>query len=178
MKAGLAVFGLLLFLFGIHIVNGALANPGTDADPIVAKSYVDEKFTQSQQQVQTLQQQVQTMQQQAQTLQQQVQTLQQQLAGLPSGSGSGQYAVLNLKAGQKLLTGENTEIIVRTGTCKAISGTQGNMADLTSDNANDLPAGTAIPNNHLIFSSRQDGRGILTESAESWVVVRGTYTLP
>jgi hypothetical protein len=141
-----------LFILGIHIANGALADPGTDSDPIVAKSYVDEK----------------------------VGVLQQQIQQLTTGSGSGgsQYTILqNLKSGQKILTGENTEIIVRVGTSKALKGEMGRLVDLTSDTAGDLLEGMIVPLNHLVLSARNDGRGIIVETDGSVVVVRGLYTL-
>lgn len=157
MKVLLLTSIIVVFILGIHIANGAFADPGTDSDPIVARSYVDEKIN---------------------MLQQQINALAQGSGSTGNGDNARQYTILEgLSAGQTVLTGENTEIILRVGACKAVGGTFGRLADLTSDTQGDLLDNMAIPLNHLVYSARNDGRGVIVEKDGTVIVVRGTYTI-
>jgi hypothetical protein len=84
------------------------------------------------------------------------------------------FTVLELGAGKQLLTGAGTEIIIRSGTAKGIKGTNGGLSDVTS--GKDIAAGGSVMCNHLLISSRDDGRGIKA-STKVWVLIRGAYTI-
>lgn len=84
--------------------------------------------------------------------------------------------VIKLGAGQVLYAGAGTEVIVRTGKTIAVSTDDG-IPDVTS--GKDIPAGTAIDNNHLLIFPRE-GRGIKPDPKnkdEIYVMVRGSYIL-
>ncbi len=81
------------------------------------------------------------------------------------------YTVVCLKKGQTL-TG-SCEIILRSGTAAAHCPGANGISDLTA--GADLANETAIAPNHLMLVPRDDGRGITVTSAESYLMVRGTY---
>jgi len=114
--------------------------------------------------------------------------LKQELQGQTSGNGStavqpGKQAgssdnleVIKLGADQILYAGAGTELIVRTGKTIAVSNDDG-IPDVTE--GIDVPAGTAIKNNHLLVFPRE-GRGIKPDpnnKDEIYVMIRGGYIL-
>lgn len=111
--------------------------PGSSDDPVVTKSYVDNKIAQA-------------------------------------GAGSSTFTALELKAGQKFIGEEGTEVILRSGEATAIGNGQNGVSDLTG--GADLSTGQAVAVNHLLLIPRADGRGI-TALTDGWVMVRGGYTI-
>lgn len=89
-------------------------------------------------------------------------------------SDQSRFTVLEVSAGKQLITGPGTELIVRSGTAKGIKGTNGGLSDVTS--GKDIVSGGAILYNHLLISSRDDGRGVKA-STKLWVLIRGSYTI-
>lgn len=84
--------------------------------------------------------------------------------------------VLKLEPGQVLYGGVGAEIIVRTGKTIAVSSDDG-LPDVTS--GKDVPAGTAVENNHLLIVPRE-GRGIKPDPKgkdDIYVMIRGSYIL-
>lgn len=84
------------------------------------------------------------------------------------------YEVRHMQKGQKLIGGEGTEIIVRSGEVKAIDNGVDGLSDITG--GTDLKSGVICKVNHLLLVPRSDGRGITAET-EAYILVRGTYTL-
>ncbi len=84
------------------------------------------------------------------------------------------YEVVHVMAGQSIIGGAGTEMILRSGEATAIDNGANGVSDITS--GADLMSGTKIETNHLLLVPRADGRGILT-STECYVMVRGEYTL-
>lgn len=85
------------------------------------------------------------------------------------------FAVVEASKGQKILLGSGSEVLVRSGQTKTIQGELGGLADATS--GADLQEGAQIPNQHLLISSRNDGRGILVTSDIAYMLIRGSYTV-
>ena len=112
--------------------------PGSAADPVVTKSYVDDLFESLQ------------------------------------GSASTGFVVVEVAAGEQLLGGDGTELILRGGKATVIDNGVDGVSDLTA--GKDLKGGAAVAFNHLLLVPREDGRGIACQ-ALSWVMVKGTYTL-
>lgn len=90
------------------------------------------------------------------------------------GSSSDIFEVVEVKAGAKLLGGAGTEMILRGGKATAIDNGKDGISDLTA--GKDLKKGTAIVSNHLLLIPQEDGRGIQC-TAQSWVMVKGAYTI-
>jgi hypothetical protein len=91
------------------------------------------------------------------------------------GAASGaKFEVVKLAKGKTMLTGEGTEFIARSGKSTAIFGANGGLTDVTS--AKDLKTGDAILSNHMLISSRNDGRGVKAVQ-DSYYIVKGAYTI-
>ncbi|QAT42575.1 hypothetical protein [Aminipila luticellarii] len=84
------------------------------------------------------------------------------------------YSPISLTAGQKLIGGEGTEIILRSGEATAIDNGANGVSDLTA--GTDLTTGSQVAVNHLLLVPRNDDRGI-TATTDIWVMIRGTYTI-
>jgi len=87
------------------------------------------------------------------------------------------YEVVHLTKGQKLMANSAVELIHRAGICRAISpfSDQG-IADMTA--SMELYDGhELIKNNFCLIPRGNDGRGIIVESDEVYIMVRGEYTI-
>jgi uncharacterized protein YlxW (UPF0749 family) len=153
-----AMFCLLL----INVVQAVTAEPGTDEDPVVAKSYVDAEVDYLKNEIRELNKAVRRL----------TEKLEQQ--------ENSKYDVVELRAGERLIAGESTEIIVRSGQATAISGKNGDgLSDITTDDPSmgNLVTGQTIPLNHLLLVARDDGRGVKAVSSRVYMLVRGTYEI-
>ena len=98
-----------------------------------------------------------------------------QIAQLKSGGvSSGTYKAVQLTAGQRLIGGEGTEVILRSGEATAIDNGANGVSDVTA--GSDLMTGQSIGLNHLLLIPRNDGRGLQAHT-EAYVMVRGSYTI-
>ena len=144
------------------------AVPGTAADPVVSKSYMDAQID---------------------ILKTQISTLQQQVDKLEASGGSGtpstpvtpsqpaeapKFEVVKVDAGKSVIGSASTEIILRSGTATAIAGASGGVSDVTE--GVDLSQDTAVTKNHLLIIPVDDGRGIRCTSL-CYVMIKGDYTL-
>ncbi len=147
----------VLTIFLVNIVQGVTgsgAEPGTEANPLVSKDYVDARIDELLRQIQAIQQ--------------------------GGNGGNALFQVVELSSGQQLIAGASTEIIVRSGTATAISGINGDgLSDLTTDDITkgNLVTGQVIPPNHLILVARDDGRGLKAVSDKVFLLVKGPYTI-
>ena len=64
------------------------------------------------------------------------------------------FTVVEAAKGQRILLGAGAEVIVRSGEALAVQGELGGLADVTA--AKDLTGGMQITNQHLLISSRKD----------------------
>lgn len=147
------------------------AVPGTAADPVVSKSYMDAQID---------------------ILTTQISALQARIDKLEEGGGSTppatpstpdtpaqpaeapKFEVVKVDAGKSVIGAASTEIILRSGTATAIAGASGGVSDLTE--GVDLSTGTAVTKNHLLVIPVDDGRGIQCTST-CYVMIKGEYTL-
>jgi hypothetical protein len=144
---------------GIRVSSAAGSEPGTSADPVVSQSYVDSKVSDLNAQISDLKLQLQSAGQGGTTVQ-------------PAAS---KFQVVGpVSAGKKIVCGESTEIVLRSGAASAIASQYGGVADLIS--GTDLKTDENVSVNHLLLIPRDDGRGIKV-TTEAWVLVRGTYTI-
>ena len=88
--------------------------------------------------------------------------------------GSTIFQVVEVPAGSKLIGGAGTEMILRGGKATAIDNGVDGISDLTA--GKDLKSSTAVISNHLLLVPKDDGRGISC-SVQSWVMVKGEYTI-
>ncbi len=143
--------GLLSVFASVVMVMGSVyaADAGSEADPLVSKSYVDDKIEQ---------------------------VLAKIGSGSASGStaAAASFTPVNVAVGKTIIGGEGTEIILRAGKANVvISGSEG-ITDATTGQT--LYNGHKASLNHLTIVPRADGRGYkVTESA--WFLVKGSYTI-
>lgn len=152
---------LVLSFVAVHVVQAVTAEPGSDANPLVSQDYVDAKINEVSAKINDLKAVVDNVNGLILALQK---------------TQAPKFEVLEVEAGKEILLGESAEIILRGGKATAISGAKGGLADLTAGSAIDISTGQNIPLNHLLLSSRNDGRGIKTLS-KSWILIKGEYTV-
>jgi len=161
----------LSFMSAAFASSGAGVEPGSEQDPIAAKSYVDEKFAALAKENSSLKNLV---QQQQKTIEQLLKDVDDLRNSPGSGGVSAAFEVVVLECGQTLYTGDGTEIVLRSGKAKAIKGEYGGLSDVTS--AIDLEGGADISPNHLIICARDDGRGVKA-SLKCYFLVRGKHRI-
>lgn len=151
-----ALAAVLILAVGIGVGAYAASNFGTQADPLVAKSYLDQTVTPK------LQAEFQAK------LDAQVQLMEQQISSQSSGLN---FSSVSLTNGQTLKGSIGCEIILRSGTATS-SGSAG-LSDVTDGKL--VAVGTALTANHLCMVSAQ-GDGVKASSSVT-LLVRGSYTI-
>jgi hypothetical protein len=150
------------------------AGIGGDDDPVVSKSYVDNLFNSLKTQageaaslgsgaVDTLTSAV-------------LEKIEPILAGVVKTEVGKQaaYVPVSANAGQVVVGGEGTEIILRSGVGYAhVSGADGVVNATTGK---ELKNNDPCPKNNILITPRADGRGVrVTENA--WFIIKGSYTI-
>ncbi|WP_026476650.1 hypothetical protein [Alkaliphilus transvaalensis] len=154
MKKNKKVLFSLLILCGTLIVGqlvyAAGKEPGSTDDPLVTVSFVEQKINQIKAYVDD------------------------QIRTAPSTGGATTLEVVNVGAGQTLVAGQGTEMILRSGRATAVASPGGGLSDVTA--GRDITTGEVIPQNHLLIIPRADGRGAKAETATIFMV-RGSYRI-
>jgi hypothetical protein len=154
-----AILAATIAISGIGISSivkaDSFSTPGLADDPVVTKSYVDQKIAEIKGEAPT--------------------------PGTGTGgngTGSGSMApidVVKVPVGKKITIAAGGELIVRTGKAVAFSPDTNGLSDMTE--GLDIAPGKPVGNNHLILFPR-DGRGVkhaATSKSELIVLVRGGY---
>ncbi len=128
------------------------STPGSVDDPLVTKAYVDAVIEKR---------------------------VKQEIEKIGSGGGGASVAleVVTVPWGSKLIAGDGSELIVRSGKAIAYSSDANGLSDLTD--GSDVPPGKPVGNNHLILNPRGE-RGVEADPKQAKgliVLVRGKYTL-
>jgi len=131
-----------------------LAEPGTEDDPLITKSYIDDYLMPK--------------------IENYVESC---IAGLSSGSGNsasaGTFEIVEASNGQEIICSAGAELILRMGKATIIATEKGGLADTTA--GFDLADGSEMPSNHLLIVPVADGRGIKANS-DIIVMIKGGYT--
>jgi hypothetical protein len=96
------------------------------------------------------------------------------IAEIKGQEGPQTFAPVFIEAGKKLICGEGTEVILRSGGALVISEGSDGLSDVTE--GKDLKEGFAVTKNHLLLVPRDDGRGI-SAATDIWVMVKGSYSV-
>ena len=72
------------------------------------------------------------------------------------------------------MLGASAEVVIRTGGAVAIMGEFGGVIDLIT--GTEYQVGDSAALNHLLLSSRNDGRGLRFNS-DSYVLIKGSFEL-
>lgn len=149
MKNKVLFFIQIVFtVISITVVTIFANQAGSADDPLVAKSYVDDKISQVIEAINSLDN--------------------------TTTSKADAYTPVYVEVGQTIFGDEGTEIILRSGNANAvITGVDGLTNITTGQN---ISNGQKINANNLIIVPRKDGRGIKA-TENSWFLIKGGYTL-
>ncbi|MBR5741874.1 MAG: hypothetical protein IKX91_04885 [Firmicutes bacterium] len=164
---------LLIVIVAIGAISAASAatgTPGSEADPVVTKSYVDKTVKEAAESAAKSAAEAAAVPAAKAAVETEIETLTKKIEeGLTTG---GSYAVVNVPAGTSVIGKAGTEIIVRAGAAKAIDNGEDGVSDVTG--GKDLKGGVTVEPNHLLLCPRDDGRGVYAAS-ELWIMIRGAY---
>ncbi|MEZ2658235.1 hypothetical protein [Aneurinibacillus aneurinilyticus] len=158
-KWGYGVAGAALAVIIGTLSTGAAApaQPGSDADPVVTKSYVEQIRQDILNQVKG-----------------------QSGSGTQSpapGSGSATLVVEKVEEGSTVIGYAGTELILRTG--KAVAQTPAGdgygLPDLTA--GTNITKGKNVPANHHLLLPQNDERGLKVVKGPAYVMIRGAYVI-
>jgi hypothetical protein len=147
----------LIGLAGVLLFSGlAYSEPGTESDPLISLSYLEEKLDEIKDYIDTKLKAAGT-------------------APEPGSTAEGSLVVVELFNGQFLIGEAGSEIILRSGSATAITSPSGGLSDVTA--GTNIAEGKPIPENHLLIIPRSDGRGIFVTKNSTFIMVRGAYTI-
>ncbi|OGO84431.1 MAG: hypothetical protein A2Y24_03170 [Clostridiales bacterium GWE2_32_10] len=143
---------IVLFIGFATTVIASSIEPGSEQDPVVTKSYVDNQINELKKLVGT------------------------NNTGTNAEITKFTFEPININKNVQIIGKEGTEIIVRSGTTKAITvikdGIENGLQDITD--GVDIKKDKTVPLNHLIIIPRNDGRGIKFTS-DGYIMIRGEY---
>lgn len=167
--------------------NAASADVGTVSDPLVTKSYVDKIADELKKEIESMITQggnvSSTGTTQPTNMTEIYEYIDNKFASLANSGSStnagsesgGNFVVVEVAAGKKIIGSESTEIILRSGKAEVIANKSGEgLSDVTE--GKDVKGGIEVELNHLLIVPRSDGRG-LTFPKKSYIMVKGGYTL-
>ena len=192
------VCGTILAFSFILNTFAASSFPGSEADPVVTKSYVDKlilevmasvknsgntsnssnqgKIEISEYQMEFIIEEVTAQVLKSVAAQQPTtQTQQQSQSQTQTPAQTAEistYKPVNLAAGQILIGEEGTEIILRSGTAKGYTMVSDGLANTTT--GQDVGNNADIGRNNMLIVPRGDGRGVKA-ATEVWLLVKGAY---
>lgn len=155
-KLVLVLIGVLILAGGIGVGAYATSIFGTESDPLVAKSYLDDVLTPK------LQSEF------GSQMNNEVKKLEQQINGV-SSTLSGNFEIVTLSSGQTLQGSVGCEIVLRSGSA-TVAGTTG-LSDLTSGTV--ISNGNSVNANHLcVVAGENEG---VKASGTVTLLVRGVF---
>jgi len=139
------------------------AAPGDTSDPIVVLSYLNDRLTSlikdyGLEDIKDIKKQVNNLSEKT-----------------PSTGGTGTSSALEIveiNAGEKIIGGAGTELILRGGKATVVGSELGGLTNITL--GKDFVSGMDVVANNLLIVPRDDGRGVYTNSYAIFMV-RGSY---
>lgn len=142
---------------------------GTEADPVVTKSYVDQQI----EKVMGNALDGSDLEKRLSVQEELITVLSQEIENLKADSNSS-FEIVKVDAGSTIYGKQGSEVIIRSGEGMIIASAAGGVQDVTD--GTDLVGGIKAPRNNLLLIPREDGRGI-TAIKDMVVMVRGGYTI-
>ena len=160
--AGLLVVLVICGTLGVTATMAA--EPGTDGDPLVTLSYLNETFIND------------IMKKVDEKIAARNTQIAQQLSGqMVGGRGvASTFTVVTLTEGQTLTGGIGCEVMLRVGSAVCVSPSNPGLID--ESGATTLNNGGNLVQNHL-YMMTIEGRGVKATAATTKVLVRGSYTI-
>ncbi len=164
---------VLVVLLAGQIVRAGDFAPGSQQDPLVTQSYVEQRSEQLKFYFEQKYDEFNSLIQQAND----------RITAMENGGGTqpgspaataAVFQVVNVPSGKSLIGHAGTELVLRGGRATAIQSELGGLADLTG--ARDIGQGQIIPDNHLLLIPRTDGRGVKAET-DCIFLVKGRYDI-
>lgn len=121
---------IIALMFLSVCLPGLAADPGSNEDPLVTLSYIND------------------------VLMPQVKSYVDSQAAATSSN----FEIVELKKGQTVIAAKSTEMILRMGSAQIVATAKGGLADVTE--GIDLQNGAVMPSNHLLIVPLDDGRGV------------------
>ena len=162
MKKNRWVLRTLVLLAICGVLNATVsfaAEAGTDQDPLVTLSYLNETFLNN------------VLSRVDEKIADRNAQLSQQTGG---GGTSANFSVVTLTSGQVLTGGVGCEVMLRVGTAVCTASSAPGLIDETT--AGTLNNGGALVQNHL-YMMTIEGRGVKATAATTKLLVRGSYTI-
>ncbi len=167
----------------------SVTSPGSASDPVVSKSYVDTIIGDTLEKILELQKQYNELQLQVETIENvvvnevsnkdndNVNTNQNNMDNTNDIEAEYYYTFkpIELSNNQLLLGEEGTELILRSGTAVSYTEVANGLTDITA--GVEIMNNEPIPNNHVLIVPRSDNRGISVTANQTWVMIRGKYTI-
>jgi len=161
----IAVFSFILM--ASDMITTLNAQPGSEADPLVSRSYLEERLRNLSPSTSGPAGGI--------IPDELLQFLIDDITAAVLAEQAPTYRPINVLQGQTLIGGEGTEIILRGGSAVAFSEVVDGLVNATA--GTELFNGAAIPLNNILLVSRDDGRGVTITSESAWLIVRGNYTI-
>ena len=150
------IFILALVAILVLFAATVYAQPGSPADPMVSRSYLNSRIAGLEAQINQLTTLINNME----------------------GTGSQFYpvqreifTVVRAEAGELLIGEASTEIILRSGQATAVTGYNG-IVNATA--GRDLMDGQVVPHNNLLIVPQPDGRGMRFQTT-SYLMIKGDF---
>ena len=164
-----------LTLAGVALAAG---QQGTQADPLVSLSYLNQQATPSilaQVDAKIAQREAELQNRLAAVVDGYVKEVEDKLrtGGSSTAPAAAGAAVVTLSAGQTITGGAACEFLLRSGTAVCVSSSAPGLVDMTG--AATLANGGALAANHLYLAT-VEGRGVKASTAVT-LMVRGSYTI-
>ena len=160
----LRLLALLVLCAGLNMTVSLAAEAGSDQDPLVTLSYLNETFLNN------------VLQRVDEKIALRNSQIAQQTGGqAPSGSASSAtITVVTLSSGQVLTGDIGCEVMLRVGSAACVAPSAPGLIDETTAAA--LSGGAALAQNHL-YMMTVEGRGVRATAATTKLLVRGSYTI-
>ena len=174
-KTGIIVLTAIILVVSAVVTSAADGvTPGSEQDPIVTQSYVEQKSEQIKYYIDSLvAQENAKLKAELELKGQEISKLREEIKS--AAKAAGKFQVVEMQKNQILIAGEGAEIIPRSGKFSAIEDAFGGLSDITA--AKDLKNGEAVVNNHMLIAARGEGRGLKALADKSFLIIKGTYTL-
>lgn len=154
-------------LLSVTSLHAADSKIGTESDPLVTKSYVDQKIASA------LSGGNKDLEARLSSQEELMSILSQELEALKEQESSS-FEIVSVPAGSIIYGKQGSEMIIRSGEGSIMASSAGGVQDVTD--GVDLTGGVKAPKNNLLIIPREDGRGIMA-SKTMVVMVRGGYTI-
>ena len=158
---------ILVIVFAVLLTTAIFAAPGDSTDPIIVLSYLNQRIDNL-----INSYNLDKLDGSLTSIKSDIQDLKDSQTSGGNNTSSNEFAIEEIKAGQKIICQSGTELILRQGTALVIGSDLGGISDVTK--GADIKDGKPVIANHFMLVPRSDGRGVTTDDMALFMV-RGVY---